>query len=218
MDTSIGNDEKRLDCHRNRHLAECGGAATGTWGDQAVENSNGHTNPHSLILGGARSGKTRRALALAELRRWRIYIATAEPLDDEMRSRIQRHRAERGAGWTTAESPLALATTLARLSSDIRATGRAEETAIVVDCLTLWLANLMHAEQNIERETEEFVEALSSCPAPVIIVSNEVGHGIVPENKLARDFRDAQGRLNQTVAAAAGSVEIVIAGLSMRLK
>lgn len=171
-----------------------------------------------MLIGGTRSGKTRRALALADEKRWRVYVATAEALDDEMQQRIDRHRRERGDGWTTVEAPLGLPSAILRLGSDIGAARRSGDTAIVVDCLTLWLSNLMHAGRDFTVETDALIEALSTCPAPVILVTNEVGQGVVPANKLAREFRDAQGRLNQTVAAAVGRVEMVVAGLSMRLK
>lgn len=175
-------------------------------------------DPHWLVLGGARSGKTRRALALAEQARWRVFVATAEAFDAEMEQRIAQHRTERGAGWATVEAPLELAATIERLSGDTQAAGRADEAAIVIDCLTLWLSNLMHAGRDVAAETDRLIGALGACPVPVVMVSNEVGYGIVPDNRLGRAFRDAQGRLNQSIAATAGAVELVVAGLSMRLK
>ncbi len=162
-----------------------------------------------LVLGGARSGKTRRALALAEGFAAKVYIATAEALDDEMRERIARHRAERGEGWATVEAPLDLAGALS---------GVPAEAIAVVDCLTLWLSNLMFAERDIARETQTFLAAVRAMPARAIFVSNEVGLGLVPETALGRRFRDAQGALNQAVAAAADRVEFVAAGLPLRLK
>ena len=137
------------------------------------------------------------------------YVATAEAWDDEMRARIAAHRLGRGDDWTTVEAPLDLAKALADIpASDI----------VLVDCATLWLTNHMLADHDLDRESLLLLDALSSCPAPVIIVSNEVGWGIVPDNALARRFRDAQGRLNQQLAAQAGRVIGVMAGLPMGLK
>ena len=160
----------------------------------------------SLILGGARSGKSARALALATVAP-RTFLATAEPLDAEMAERIARHRAERGAGWHLVEAPLDLAPAIARH----------REGSLVVDCLTLWLSNLMHAGRAPAAETERLTDALQAC-GRAILVSNEVGLSIAPENALARAFRDEQGRLNQRVAAAADHVEFVAAGLPLLLK
>lgn len=165
----------------------------------------------TFILGGARSGKSSRAQALAEATGpKRCYIATAQAFDDEMKHRIAVHQAERGDGWTTLEAPLELtdALAVAGKSGDI----------VLIDCLTLWLSNLMHHERDIAEETSRLVAALKACPVPVIVVSNEVGLSIVPENPLARAFRDAQGRLNQDIAAAADIVELVAAGLPLKLK
>jgi adenosylcobinamide kinase/adenosylcobinamide-phosphate guanylyltransferase len=164
--------------------------------------------PSTLVLGGARSGKTRYALAAAErLGERPVMIATAEALDAEMAARIARHRAERGAQWRTLEAPLDLAGALGAVE--------AGETA-VVDCLTLWLSNLMYAERDVERETETLVAALAG--RRVILVANEVGLGVVPDNALARRFRDEAGRMNQRIAAAADRVVFVAAGLPMVLK
>ncbi len=165
----------------------------------------------TFILGGARSGKSSRAQALAEAAgSKRCYIATAQAFDDEMKGRIAAHQEARGEGWSTLEAPLELA--------DAIAAAGASCNVILIDCLTLWLSNLMHHERNIVEETARLAEALKACPVPVIVVSNEVGLSIVPENPLARAFRDAQGRLNQDIAAAADSVELVAAGLPLRLK
>jgi len=162
----------------------------------------------TLILGGARSGKTTHALAAAEASgRGLVMIATAEALDAEMEERIARHRAERGPRWRTIEAPLDLASALAQVSAD--------ETA-VVDCLTLWVSNLMHADRDLEAETARLIAALPG--RDLVLVSNEVGLGIVPDNALARRFRDAAGRLNQQVAAAADRVVFVAAGLPLTLK
>ncbi|WP_112321319.1 bifunctional adenosylcobinamide kinase/adenosylcobinamide-phosphate guanylyltransferase [Oceanibium sediminis] len=164
----------------------------------------------SLILGGARSGKTARALALAEAASpRRVYLATAEAFDGEMRERIERHKAERGTGWRTVEAPLDIAPAIA---------GCAGEEVLLIDCLTLWLSNLMHAEREVEAETEALISALGKAPCPVLLVSNELGLGLVPETPLGRRFRDAQGWLNQQVAAVADRVEFVAAGLPLALK
>ena len=141
-----------------------------------------------LVLGGARSGKTRRALDLARAQPCRVYLATAEAFDEEMRARIADHQAERDDTWTTIEEPLDLAAALATINQ--------ADTAIVVDCLTIWLSNLMHAERDVETATRALVTAIAQTRATLILVSNEVGLSIVPENAMARAFRDAQGRLN----------------------
>jgi adenosylcobinamide kinase/adenosylcobinamide-phosphate guanylyltransferase len=164
----------------------------------------------TLVIGGARSGKSAFAEGLATAStRPRRYIATAEAWDDEMRDRIARHRQDRGAGWLTIEAPLDLAAALAE--------ARADEV-VLVDCATLWLTNHLLADHDLDDLTTALVAALSTCAASVVIVSNEVGFGIVPDNALARRFRDAQGRLNQRLAAEAGLVVTVIAGLPLVLK
>jgi len=162
----------------------------------------------SLILGGVRSGKSARALALAEAPH--LFIATAEALDGEMRARIARHKAERGADWGLVEEPLDLA-------NAVRANA-AQGTTLVVDCLTLWLSNLIHHQRDVEAATGGLIAALAAVPGRVVLVSNEVGIGLVPMAALERDFRDAQGRLNQQIAAVADHVEFVAAGLPMVLK
>lgn len=170
--------------------------------------------PVSLILGGARSGKSRHAEQLVESAGGAcLYIATAAgqaERDGEMATRIAEHQARRGAHWTTLEEPLDLAGLLRR---EARA-----ERPILVDCLTLWLSNLMAGERDIEAETAALVKALQDLAGPVVFVSNEVGHGIVPMNALARDFRDHAGRLHQAVAAAADSVVLMVAGIPMTVK
>ena len=163
----------------------------------------------TLILGGARSGKSARALALAPSSP-RTFIATAEALDDEMADRIAKHKAERGEDWDLVEAPLALADAIRR--------GAQDDRVIVADCLTLWLSNLMHHGRDIETETRDLIDALGSAPGRVILVSNEIGLGLSPMESLSRAFRDAQGRLNQAVAAAADRVEFVAAGLPLILK
>ena len=165
---------------------------------------------NACVIGGARSGKSAFAenLVTATGRR-RIYIATAEAWDDEMRDRIARHRQGRGDGWETLDAPLDLSGTLAAIPAD---------AAVLVDCATLWLSNHMLAGHDLAAETANLLAALAACAAPVVVVSNEVGWGIVPDNALARRFRDAQGRLNQQMAAQADLVVGVMAGLPFALK
>lgn len=164
----------------------------------------------TLILGGARSGKSRHAEALTERLPppW-AYVATGQAFDEEMRERIEHHKARRDGRWTTVDAPLDLGGTLRSMND-----GR----PVLVDCLTLWLSNHMLAGHDIERETERLVEVLARPRGPWFCVSNEVGFGIVPENALARRFRDAQGRLNQRIAAVADEVILVVAGLPMKVK
>lgn len=162
----------------------------------------------TLVLGGARSGKSRYAeeLVLRADPPW-TYVATAEALDDEMRERIAHHRDRRGADWHTLDAPLDLLGAIGRLPG-----------AALIDCLTLWLSNVMFAGRDVEAESERLLAALASAPGPLVVVSNEVGLGIVPETPLGRAFRDAQGRLNQRVAAAADRVVFMAAGLPLSLK
>ena len=164
-----------------------------------------------FVLGGARSGKSRYAQFRAEAlgAQW-CYIATAQAFDDEMRDRIARHQADRGAGWQTVEEPFYLADAIAAQSSPDR--------VLVVDCLTLWTTNLLLAERDIAAATGKLTDALGKVTGPVILVANEVGQGIVPDNPLARRFRDEAGLVNQQVAAAVEEVQLLIAGLPMKLK
>jgi len=167
--------------------------------------------PVTLVLGGARSGKSSYAEGLAESQPGSCrYLATAAAGDGEMAARIAEHRRRRGARWRTHEETLDLAGALAAAAS--------AEAVVVVDCLTLWLSNILLAELDVNNECGKLIAALPSLPGPVIFVSNEVGLGIVPENALARRFRDEAGRLNQAVAAAAQSVVFVAAGLPLTLK
>ena len=161
-----------------------------------------------LVLGGARSGKSRFAESLA--RGTKHYIASGQAFDTEMRDRIDKHQAQRGAGWITHEEPLAVVARLQALDNS--------ENFILLDCLTLWLSNLMFAEKNLEAEIAELCTFLKICKARVVVVSNEVGMGIVPENAMARAFRDAQGFANQAVAKASKQVVFVAAGLPLVLK
>ncbi|HZH52394.1 MAG TPA: bifunctional adenosylcobinamide kinase/adenosylcobinamide-phosphate guanylyltransferase [Microvirga sp.] len=164
-----------------------------------------------LILGGARSGKSRTALDLAEEAAGeRIYVATAQALDEEMRERIAHHRSERGDRWQTREVPFAL--------GECIRTETAPGRAVLVDCLTLWLSNVLLAEEDVDLRTQELTDAVAEAAGPLILVSNEVGHGIVPASPLGRAFRDAQGRLNQRVAAACDAVVFVAAGCPILLK
>jgi adenosyl cobinamide kinase/adenosyl cobinamide phosphate guanylyltransferase len=163
----------------------------------------------TLVIGGARSGKSRHAESLmAALPPPWIYVATAQALDAEMTERIAAHRARRGAGWTTVEAPRDLAGALAA----------AGPNPMLIDCLTLWLSNLLLAAADCDAEIDRLDQALAQATAPVVLVSNEVGLGIVPDNALARRFRDLQGVLNQRVAARAAKVVLMVAGLPLNLK
>lgn len=162
-----------------------------------------------LVIGGARSGKSGFAEAQAhECGLAVTYIATGEARDDEMAARIVHHRERRPAGWRTVEEPLLLAEALARET--------APDTCVLVDCLTVWLSNAMLAGR--EDEIDKLLASLPALPGRILLVSNEVGWGIVPGNALARRFRDEQGRLNQRVAALADRVTLLAAGLPLVLK
>ena len=164
----------------------------------------------TLVIGGARSGKSAFAETLiTATSRPRRYIATAQGWDDEMRARIAQHRNQRGDGWITVDAPLDLVGALA----DAKAA-----EVVLVDCATLWLSNHLLAEADLDAEAAKLLAAIAVCAAPIVVVSNEVGWSIVPDNALARVFRDAQGRLNQQMAAQAGLVVAVMAGLPMVLK
>ena len=163
-----------------------------------------------LITGGARSGKS----SFAEKRTLSygtpvIYIATAQAFDEEMENRIQLHQQRRGDEWRTISEPLAIANILTSLD---------RQGACLVDCLTLWLSNLIFAEEDISKATSSLIEAIAARRDPVILVTNEVGGGIVPENALARQFRDEAGRLNQIVAEAVDEVYTCISGIPLKLK
>lgn len=164
----------------------------------------------TLVLGGARSGKSRHAqiLAMATPPPW-IYVATAQALDEEMTDRIAKHKVARGDGWSTIEEPIELARTVTE----------APETApVVVDCITLWLSNLMLGEHDVDAAVAEFIKCLDGRRAPTIVVSNEVGTGLVPETALGRAFRDQAGLINQLLAVNAHQVLYMVAGLAMSLK
>jgi adenosylcobinamide kinase/adenosylcobinamide-phosphate guanylyltransferase len=168
--------------------------------------------PVSLVLGGARSGKSTHAenLVTGIGRQAATYIATGEAGDVEMATRIMAHRARRGGNWTTLEEPLKLAEAL----------GKAHELGnpVLVDCLTLWLSNLMHAGVDIDEATDEMLTGLDEVGVPVVFVSNELGLGGVPETPLGRSFRDAMGRLNMRVADRADRVIFMAAGLPLLMK
>ena len=164
----------------------------------------------TLVLGGARSGKSRYAESLITARAppW-IYLATAQAGDDEMAQRIAAHRARRNAGWQTIEAPHDLAGAL---------DAAAAQAPLLVDCVTLWLTNRMLAEADVDAEIARLEDALARRSGAAVLVSNEVGYGIVPDNALARRFRDAQGRLNQRLAERADRVVLVVAGLPLVVK
>jgi adenosylcobinamide kinase / adenosylcobinamide-phosphate guanylyltransferase len=164
----------------------------------------------TLVIGGARSGKSAHAerLVTACPAPW-TYIATAQAYDDEMRERIALHRSRRGDGWTTIDAPLDLVGAIEALP---------DGQPFLIDCLTLWLTNHMLAKHDFEAECRGLVDVLSRPRGLWFVVSNEVGQGIVPDNALARRFRDAAGRLNQQVAAVAGTVLLMVAGLPLKVK
>ncbi len=166
-----------------------------------------------FVLGGARSGKSEYALKLADSHtRSRVFIATAEALDDEMRSRIEKHKAGRGEGWTTIEEPTEIIEVIAK---------NKEAGLILIDCVTLWLANLMErnlTDPEILKEVSWLVAAIKEVKGTVIIVSNELGHSLVPDNPLGRRFVDLAGSANQLIAGGADEVYFLTAGLPARLK
>lgn len=168
----------------------------------------------TLVLGGARSGKSAFAQKMAETAAEAgetrpILIATGQAFDDEMAGRIARHQADRGESWTTIEAPLALPEAITALPA---------AAVVVVDCLTLWMSNLMLDERDVEAAASLLVEAVAACPARLWLVSNEVGLGLVPETPLGRRFRDETGRLHQRLAQAVDQVYFVAAGLPLCLK
>ncbi|MBB3712775.1 adenosylcobinamide kinase/adenosylcobinamide-phosphate guanylyltransferase [Limimaricola variabilis] len=164
----------------------------------------------TLVLGGAASGKSDIAETLVcRSDRPRVYIATAQAFDAEMREKIARHRADRGPDWRTIETPLDPASAISSVS---------EGEIALIDCATLWLSNLLLAEADIAAEEARLFAALDACAAPVVVVSNEVGAGIVPDNALARRFRALQGGFNRRLAARADTVIGVMAGLPFALK
>ncbi len=170
---------------------------------------------HSIILltGGSRSGKSSYALELAEQYKKKVFIATAQAMDDEMKARISKHREERGESYQTIEEPLEVAKAIASIDDG--------NSVILLDCLTVWLGNLLYhlqTEEEREQRLSGFLKLLQSPPCDIIVVTNEVGMGIVPENELARKFRDAAGHLNQQVAKLADKVVFMVSGIPMTIK
>lgn len=166
--------------------------------------------PLTFILGGAASGKSKIAENLViSTGRPRVYLATAQAFDDEMKTKVAAHLAQRGSDWTTIEEPVDVAS---------RLTERDTDQILLLDCVTLWLSNIILAERDEAADSAALMKALGDAPCPVVVVSNEVGLGIVPDNALSRRFRGAQGQLNQALAAQAGLVVNVVAGLPQILK
>lgn len=167
---------------------------------------------HSLlVLGGARSGKSRYAQARAEATGLKLlFVATAQAFDDEMRDRISKHRDDRGSDWETIEAPLDIA--------DIIAARSEPGSVLLIDCLTLWTSNLILGDHDVAPATEELIAALAQATGPIVLVSNEIGFGIVPENALARKFRDEAGQVNQRIAKEVREVQMTIAGIPVTIK
>jgi adenosylcobinamide kinase/adenosylcobinamide-phosphate guanylyltransferase len=164
-----------------------------------------------LVLGGARSGKSRYAQMRAEALDLKpIYIASAQAFDDEMQDRIARHRADRDARWDTIEAAIELARAISVYSTS--------DTVLLIDCLTLWTANLILGDHDIPAATDALTRSIEHAKGPLILVANEVGYGIVPDNALARRFRDEAGIINQRVAAVVDEVQLIAAGLPLTLK
>lgn len=167
----------------------------------------------TLVTGGARSGKSGYALSLVDPAAANIFIATAEAIDNEMQQRIDHHQKERGDRFLTVEAPVYLADAILGVKSETR--------LLIVDCLTVWLGNLLVKDESaglLEAETEALLGVLKSPPCRMILVTNEVGMGIVPMNEMARDFRDRAGRLNQNVAELATEVVLMVSGIPMTIK
>lgn len=163
-----------------------------------------------LVIGGAASGKSAYAEQIVNAAgRAKVYVATARIFDDEMREKVADHVTNRGPGWRTIEAPTEIETALQTC---------AEDDIALLDCATMWLTNVMMDDADLRESTARLLLSLENAPCPVVVVTNEVGHGIVPENKLARSFREAQGRLNQQLAAQADRVILVTAGLPLALK
>ena len=167
-------------------------------------------NKLTMVIGGAGSGKSSWAENLVIQSGYeKIYLATAQPWDDEMRAKIDRHQLQRGQNWHTIEAPLDISAPLAEANPD---------HIVLLDCATMWLSNNLLAGSVLAEEEARFIDAVVTCPAPVVVVTNEVGLSVVPENAMARQFREAQGRLNQRIAAKADLVVAVMAGLPLVLK
>jgi adenosylcobinamide kinase/adenosylcobinamide-phosphate guanylyltransferase len=165
-----------------------------------------------LILGGARSGKSTYALNEASaIKGKKAFIATAEILDEEMRVRVEKHKQERDKNWDTYEEPLKIAPIIERIKD--------EYDVIIIDCLTLWVSNIMHAGSGISGEIEKLVSAISANHSSILyIISNEVGLGLVPDIPIGREYRDILGRLNQEIASAATDVIFMVAGIPLKIK
>jgi len=174
----------------------------------------------TLVIGGCRSGKSSHALQLADgmADAGKIFLATCIPQDEEMHQRVSRHRAERGTGWIAVETPVFLGEAISKIGP--------KADVLLVDCLTLWVSNLMMehsekpdpAEYFIAEQTSCLIESLRAAACPVILVTNEVGAGIVPDNPLARQYRDAVGQVNQRIAACADQVIWMVAGIAVKIK
>lgn len=166
-----------------------------------------------LVIGGCRSGKSRFAVECARGFQRKVFVATCEALDEEMKKRVAKHQEDRGADWKTIEAPLALPDAIARCG--------AEADVILVDCLTLWISNMIlkgETEEDVMTCLDELLGSIQKIDCTVILVSNEVGAGIVPENPLARMFRDVAGMVNQKVAACADKVVWMVAGVPVKVK
>ncbi len=166
-----------------------------------------------LVIGGCRSGKSRFAVDYARGYKSKFFVATCEALDEEMKKRVKKHQEDRGPGWTTVEAPLELPDAIARCG--------AEADVILVDCLTLWISNMIlkgKTEEDVMSRTDELLKSIQEIDSAVILVSNEVGTGIVPENPMARMFRDVAGMVNQKVAACADKVVWMVAGIPVEVK
>ncbi len=168
-----------------------------------------------FILGGCRSGKSRHALKLAEdiPCRKKVFIATCLPFDEEMKKRIERHQRERKRTWTTIEVPVLLPEAIDKNSQ--------KSDVILIDCLTLWISNLLLENDNEEKlagHVDRLIKSLENALCPIIMVSNEVGAGIVPDNALARRFRDLAGHANQKIAACSNAVIWMVAGIPVKIK
>ena len=163
-----------------------------------------------FVTGGAASGKSRLAEQIVRARgKPKTYIATLQPFDAEMQAKTEKHQLDRGSDWTTIEAPIDVAQVLGSVAAD---------HVILLDCVTLWLSNVLLAEMDVDQACDAMMNALLTCPCDVVVVSNEVGMGIVPDNALSRKFRNAQGKLNQMIAAKADTVLTVISGLPLVLK
>ncbi len=165
-----------------------------------------------VVLGGARSGKSYYALKNAScIKGNKAFIATAEALDDEMFKKIENHKKERGPGWTTYEEPIHIAPLISRIKN--------KYDVILLDCLTLWVSNIMHSGHNVIKEAGNLVNALSALyPVPLYIISNEVGLGLVPDYPLGREYRDNLGQVNRLVAEVASDVILMVAGIPLKIK